>query len=401
MNKDTERHVYRAPQRVQRTTASNPRHIRRAPAGASQAGQTGQTASPRQTSPARQAAPARQTATARQTAPARQASRPRRKANPVLRALAGLGVTLGMLLVFCLGASAVICLGPSPSARDLFVNTCMETSALKFIPRIFFEESRIEAIRAKNGVLDSGAVTDTSVDFTQSEDALPLDTIEIEDVSGPSFKGKMMIVHDPSRVKVASLDSFSPDVSGKRLLEYVEEAGAVAGINGGGFQDLNGVGNGGMPLGLVIRDGKLLAGGLNSATSVIGFDNENHLVVGTMTGQEALDRGIRDALSFGPVFIVNGEPAEVTGSGGGLNPRTVIGQRADGAVLLLTIDGRQPQSLGASYEDCIQVMLDYGAINAANLDGGSSTQMVYQGETINVCASLYGPRRLPTAFIVM
>ena len=110
-----------------------------------------------------------------------------------------------------------------------------------------------------------------------------------------------MIVHDPSRVKVASLDSFSPDVSGKRLLEYVEEAGAVAGINGGGFQDLNGVGNGGMPLGLVIRDGKLLAGGLNSATSVIGFDNENHLVVGTMTGQEALDRGIRDALSFGPV----------------------------------------------------------------------------------------------------
>ena len=139
MNKDTERHVYRAPQRVQRTTASNPRHIRRAPAGASQAGQTGQTASPRQTSPARQASPARQTATARQAASARQASRPRRKANPVLRALAGLGVTLGMLLVFCLGASAVICLGPSPSARDLFVNTCMETSALKFIPRIFFE----------------------------------------------------------------------------------------------------------------------------------------------------------------------------------------------------------------------------------------------------------------------
>ena len=317
------------------------------------------------------------------------------------RRLAGLGVTLGMLVLFCLGASAVVCLGPSPCARDLFVNTCMETSALKFIPRLFFDESRIEAIRAKNGVLDSGEVTDTSVEFTQSEDALPLDTIEIEDVSGASFKGKMMIVHDPSRVKVASLDSFSPDVSGKRLLEYVEETGAVAAINGGGFVDLNGVGNGGMPLGLVIRDGQLLAGGRNSAYSLIGFDTEDHLVVGTMTGQEALDRGIRDALSFGPVFIVNGEPAEVTGSGGGLNPRTVIGQRADGAVLLLTIDGRQPQSLGASYEDCIQVMLDYGAINAANLDGGSSTQMVYQGETINVCASLYGPRRLPTAFIVM
>ena len=81
-------------------------------------------------------------------------------------------------------------------------------------------------------------------------------------------------------------------------------------------------------------------------------------------------------------------------------PRTVIGQRADGAVLLLVIDGRQPQSLGATYQDCIQVMQEWGAVNAANLDGGSSTQMIYQGETVNVSASLYGPRNIPTAFVV-
>lgn len=88
------------------------------------------------------------------------------------------------------------------------------------------------------------------------------------------------------------------------------------------------------------------------------------------------------------------------GGHAGLNPRTVIGQRADGAVLLLVIDGRQPQSLGATYQDCIQVMQEWGAVNAANLDGGSSTQMIYQGETVNVSASLYGPRNIPTAFVV-
>lgn len=88
-----------------------------------------------------------------------------------------------------------------------------------------------------------------------------------------------------------------------------------------------------------------------------------------MTGQECLDRGIRDAVSFGPTFIVNGKAMEVAGSGGGLNPRTVLGQRADGAVLMLVIDGRQSHSIGATYKDCIDVMLQYGAVNAANLDG--------------------------------
>ena len=182
--------------------------------------------------------------------------------------------------------------------------------------------------------------------------------------------------------------------------EFVEEEGAIAGINAGGFVDTGGAGTGGLPIGLVIKDGELLYGDLNSSSSIVGFDQNDVLVVGTLTGQECLDRGIRDAVSFGPAFIVDGQAMEVTGSGGGLNPRTVLGQRADGAVLMLVIDGRQPHSLGATYKDCIDVMLEYGAVNAGNLDGGSSTILLYDGEVRNVCASLYGPRNLPTAFIV-
>ena len=193
---------------------------------------------------------------------------------------------------------------------------------------------------------------------------------------------------------------FSEEASGVRVEDFAKQENAVAAINGGGFMDEGGVGKGGMPLGIVIKDGKLLNGGLSSAQPIVGFDQNNQLIVGTMTGQECLDRGIRDAVSFGPTFIVNGKAMEVAGSGGGLNPRTALGQRADGAVLMLVIDGRQSHSIGATYKDCIDVMLQYGAVNAANLDGGSSSMLVYNGEVQNVCASLYGSRPLPTAFIV-
>lgn len=317
-----------------------------------------------------------------------------------LKSLAVFGTVLLSLVILLMGVITVICKGPSPTTRDLFVTTVMETSAAKFLARMYFTDQEIEQIQKKNAVVDTEDVTDVAVEFVKKEDAPPKDTVELVDVVGSTFKGKMLIVHDPSRVKVAVAPEFSKEAEGVRVEDYVKQAGALAGVNGGGFVDENGVGKGGMPLGLVIADSKLLNGGLNTSSPMVGFDKNNKLVVGTMTGQECLDIGIRDAVSFGPTFIVNGKAVEVAGSGGGLNPRTVIGQRADGAVLLLVIDGRQAHSIGASYKDCIEVMQEFDAVNAANLDGGSSSLMVYQGEIVTVCASLYGSRKLPTAFIV-
>ena len=119
-----------------------------------------------------------------------------------------------------------------------------------------------------------------------------------------------------------------------------------------------------------------------------------------MTANQAKKRGIRDALTFGPALIVDGKPANVSGYSSGLNPRTAIGQRADGAVLLLVIDGRQPGSLGAFHTDTIEVMLNFGAVNAANLDGGSSSLMVYEDEIISNKSGLTGNRHMPTCFLV-
>ena len=95
----------------------------------------------------------------------------------------------------------------------------------------------------------------------------------------------------------------------------------------------------------------------------------------------------------------------IKGQGSGANPRTAIGQRADGAILLLVTDGRGASGhLGATASDLISVMQEYGAVNAANLDGGSSSTMVYNGGYEMTSVTFYYQNsswKLPTAFVVM
>lgn len=210
-----------------------------------------------------------------------------------------------------------------------------------------------------------------------------------------------MIVRDPSRIQLGVnvlMDNYKNN--GFLVQDYVTAAGAIGGINAGGFDDPNGMGNGSIPQGVVIKDGELVAGRLTDWGTIIGFNEKDHLIVGNMTGSQALEWGLTDAVTFGPVLIVDGEAVSITGTGGGLNPRTVIGQAYDGSILLLVIDGRQTTSLGASYEDCVKIMLQYGAMNAANLDGGSSSVMVYENKIVNHIVSMRSDRTVPTAWLV-
>lgn len=329
------------------------------------------------------------------------------KSRLIKRIALSIFTALFVIVLGLLGVIYILEFGPSNTARNLFVNSAMESSAGKFMATMFLPDEKIAQIRKDNSVVASDDITDTSLinigtneTDTADGDDYDEDGIQIIDISNDTYKGKMMIVKDPSRVTVGISGQYGASYSGKTVMDMAMNYDAVAAVNGGGFEDNNGVGNGGTPIGLVISDGELKYGSAGSSYEVIGFDNNNNLVVGKMTASEALSRGVRDALSFGPILIVNGQASQVNGSGSGLNPRTAIGQRADGAILLLVIDGRQVNSLGASYADVIDVMLEYGAVNAANLDGGSSSLMYYKGEYINSCASLYGPRNMPTSIIV-
>ncbi|MBO4326461.1 MAG: phosphodiester glycosidase family protein [Clostridia bacterium] len=343
-----------------------------------------------------------------------------------------------VLVVTIIGALMVLYYGPSPSARDRFVLTVSETSAGSFLATWFLPKSTIEEIKAANAVVETDDITDVGLinipgSSTKKGDdpENPVDTtddpgvvdtiddteydinkIELIDIVGKTYRGKLLIVYNPKRVFIGTPPAYGEDKKGVSTINMVREANALYGINGGGFYD-TGSGNGGVPTGrdnspgIVISGGVLKWGSKRETYEIIGINKDGILVLGKMTGQQALDRGIVEALNFGPYLIVNGEPCVVQGySESSLNPRSVIGQRADGAMLLLTVDGRQPTSIGASYEDLIEIMMRYGAVNAANLDGGSSTYMVQNAEDkndpqiITQTASLYGPRRMATAILV-
>jgi len=313
-------------------------------------------------------------------------------------------ITVIVLLFFnLLGVVMITDYGPSETARNLFVDSVMESSAGKFMATWFFSDEKIVEIRAVNSVIVSSDVTDSNliaVNQEMSETKAEDKPIEIIDIVASTYKGKMVIVRDPSRVTVGVSGNYGGSNSGKTVKDMALAYNAVIAVNGGGFEDHGGVGNGGTPIGIVISEGKLIYGSLTTLYEVIGFDNQNKLVVGKMTGRQALDRGVRDALSFGPILIVNGISSIINGAGSGPNPRTAIGQRADGAMLLLVLDGRQSNSIGATYADLVDLMLAYGAVNAANLDGGSSTVLYYNGEYINKNSSINGPRNIPTSIIV-
>ena len=227
------------------------------------------------------------------------------------------------------------------------------------------------------------------------------DGIEVHDISGPMYHGKMLVIYDPSRVMVATIDDYNHNGAGLTLKELIDKYDGVAGVNGGQYEDTNGMGIGGWPEGIVISEGELRMGVPGGTYDVYGLTNDNVLVVGRMTAQHAMDIGVRDAVSFGPALIVNGVPANYSGSGGGLNPRTAIGQREDGAILLLVIEGRKTSSMGATMADLIDVMKEYGAVNAANLDGGMSSAMWYNNEELVSSSSIRQSRKMPTAFVVM
>lgn len=303
-----------------------------------------------------------------------------------------------MLAAGLFGVLATVCLGPSSTARDLFVVSMTETSMGTVFARIFFSQEEIDGIKAQNSVIPSEENTDTSL--IQVEENKEAEPIVIEEVSGSTYKGKIMLISDPGRLRVATRGEFSMEARGKSVKQMCEENSAIAGINGGWFADPDGRGKGGMPIGLVISGGELLHGELDETYEIIGFDNNNVLFTGYVTARKALEMGIRDAVCFGPSLIVNGEPITVKGLGSGLNPRSAIGQRADGTVLLLAVEGRRASSLGATLNDIIGIFAEYGAVNAANLDGGMSSILYYDGEYITESCSPSGPRVVPTAFIV-
>lgn len=345
-----------------------------------------------------------------------QAEKPRRKGLKLLGKLLLILLETVLLLVVALyGVMYVLAKGPSPTARELFVRSVRETSAIGFLAELYLSEEEIAQIEASRDQVEEYVQTDTSlITIQQPEqqdeegpkaDAWGLvdedgDGIILEEVKGEGYCGYMMVVLDPSRVIMGSIPT-SYNAMGYTVDAMVREFDAVAGINAGGFYDPDGTGNGSMPDSMTVFEGEVYYSNLGTRDGFAGIDSNHILHVGKLTAEEVKQRDIQYGVCFGPVLIANGEIALAEDNVGGLNPRTAIGQRSDGAMLLLVIDGRQVISIGATYMDLVEIFLEYGAVNACNLDGGSSSMMWYRDGYVNNCASVIGIRPVPTTFVVL
>ena len=154
----------------------------------------------------------------------------------------------------------------------------------------------------------------------------------------------------------------------------------------------------------VVQNGKVIA--INQANSFIPTDAQVISVHGTAQDAFAKVR-IGDKISIGenfgpeldsastivgagPELLRNGQlhvtavqeqfPSDIAK---GRAPRTALGIKADGKIILMVIDGRQSHSIGTTLTETAQLLQKFGAVNGFNLDGGGSSEMVLQGQILN------------------
>lgn len=325
--------------------------------------------------------------------------RPRREKRKKKSKLKKVLITILILFILGISSFAFLLYGPYPNFREWLITTAMTTMTHQYLATWFYSDDTIQEVLNKNRVAESDEKTDPTLTVIVDDDK-PIeyaneyerailekepgnDDYKIINIEGKGYSGYLAAIYDPSRIKTVVTKKLGK--CGQYLKTMADDNDALIAINGGGFIDPNYNSNGANPLGITFADGRLITSNVyNGAGGLIGFTQENKLVLGKMSVQEAKNMNVRDAVTFGPFLIVNGKASEVLGNGGwGTAPRTAIGQRKDGIVLFLVIDGRTVKKPGADMNDLIEIMQRYGAYNAANLDGGTSSVMYVDGKIIN------------------
>ncbi len=348
-------------------------------------------------------------------------------------------LTLGLLILFVLIAavltSNVLLNGPSETMRDMLVLSARQASATKWIPGLFIGTEETERIERDSKTVvqdvqrmdddDPGTVTPGG---EKDEWADAIDGILYIPIVKPSFKAYLLLIRDPSRVFVGvssdTMAQFQNAAYGKRIFEIADKYDAVAAINGGEFADPGGVGVGNRPMGLTYSQGNMVWKDYLTNRTFIGITKDDKLVVYEgMDQAKAESLGIRDGVCFqtGNSLITNdGENLICHYADGdtGVAQRTCIGQRRDGTILFLVTDGRTADSLGATHNDLINLLREYGAVVAGKLDGGSSAMLYYRNYfdlyhidtslldeyqkmgLVNRYKAFTKPRLIPTYFVV-
>ena len=310
-------------------------------------------------------------------------------------------IVLDILVAFCFFLTYKI-----DSFKNTIIATAMATKNHQWIAYTFYSEKDINYVMS----LDSYIPLTDEVDLN----AIVIDTSEKDsydneydeqiltrDEGNDDYKviplkvgktdGYLVAIYDPSKVKLIHSKTFNTGSGLEQVLSMCKRYGGSVCINGGGFVDA-GYATFDIPMGYIIKDGKVIWSDSENPGNLIGFTYDNKLLLTNATGEDAIKKGMKDALEFGPFLIVNGKAMQYanSSSAGGYSraARSAIGQRKDGVVLFLVTEGTH--STGPNLGEMIETLEKYGAYNAANLDGGTSTSLVVNNKLVNNPKNIYG-----------
>ena len=326
-----------------------------------------------------------------------------------------------LVTIYSLSCSSFLFIlyGPYDGFKTWLITTAMSTMNHQYYCKWFYSDDVINSILNENYVAEGSESTDPSlITFDKvpikyankyEKEILEHDEDDLYKIIRFKVNGcdaYLAAIYDPSKISVGISKWLGR--SGQYIYDMAKEQDAILAINGGGFFDPGYNSNGANPLGITISNGEVITDDAYSSNNggVIGLTWDNELVLlRNVNAHDALNRGVRDAVTMGPFLIVNGKTADIKGNGGwGYAARTAIGQRKDGIVLMLVVDSNEFRTKGASMRDLADIMERYGAINAANLDGGTSSAIVENGILINDpidSALRHKTRGIPTIFKVV
>lgn len=311
-----------------------------------------------------------------------------------------IGFVVFELLFTAVTAPIVLLYGPFEKAKKMFLGTAMGSMNYQWLATTFMSQDEIDKILGTN-VQEEGTIEE------QDESLVDIPTVKDDkiiqaSVDGEHYTGHVLIVKDPTRVKVGVSSKIGTE--GETTSEIAERYDAVAAINGGAFasdpDQAEWTQNGGIPDGIIISEGKLIHNnyGDNTRIDMAAMTEDGRLIVGKYSYNELKKMNVVDSLSFGPVLIQNNKKVAIPDQGS--SPKTLIGQRADGSIVLVVLDSNNGTRVSASLKEAQDVMAELKCVTATNLDGGKSTTMYYSGEVINNPSFPLGERTISSGFIV-
>lgn len=206
-------------------------------------------------------------------------------------------ILLDIIVIACF----IIFYGPFKGFRNTIISTALNTKTHQYIAYTFYSEDTVNKVSQLNSYIPFNEEVDTdkividtnpkgSYDNEYDEAILTRengnDDYKYIKVQVGDYDAHLVAIYDPSKVKLITSEVFNTGTGAESVLKMANRVGAVVAINGGGFADPDGWGSD-IPIGYLIKDGKLIWSDSNDKSNIIGINNDNKLILTTSTGEEA------------------------------------------------------------------------------------------------------------------